>query len=166
MKTSRSRFTITLAFITLAFTAGLLITSQRSYGADVKPASVKKDDKCRVCGMFVAKYPAWVSQIVFSDGTYAFFDGPKDMFRYYFNLAKYNPSKKQSDIAAMFVTEYYSAKPMDAKAVLFVQGSDVTGPMGPELVPIASPATAGEFMKDHKGKKALKFGEVTPEVLN
>jgi nitrous oxide reductase accessory protein NosL len=110
--------------------------------------------------MLVAGYPNWVSQIIFSDGTYALFDGPKDMFRYYFSIAKYNPAKKQVDIDAIYVTEYYSTKFMDARKLFFIKGSDVDGPMGVELVPIDSAEKAREFMKDHHGKKVLKFDEV------
>ncbi|MBI5101318.1 MAG: nitrous oxide reductase accessory protein NosL [Nitrospirae bacterium] len=127
---------------------------------------VKKDDKCRVCGMFVAKYKEWIAQIVFKDGTYAVFDGPKDMLKYYFDLPKYNPSKKLSDIRAVYVTEYYSAKMSDAGKLFFVTGSDVNGPMGKELIPVDSEKHAREFLKDHGGKKILKFGELTKEDVN
>ena len=134
--------------------------------AEMKPGPVPKGAKCPVCGMFVEKYKEWITQVVFTDGTAAFFDGPKDMFRYYFNIAKYNPGKKQSDINAIYVTEYYSAKFMDArKGIFFVQESDVNGPMGAELVPVDSFDRAKEFMKDHHGKKILKFGEVKKEDL-
>ncbi len=131
-----------------------------TYGADKMPLEVKQDDKCPVCGMFVAKYKNWLSQIIYKDGTYAVFDGPKDMFKYYLNIGNYNPSKKSSDIAAIYVTEYYSTKAMDARQMIFVLGSDVYGPMGDELIPIASEKAAGEFMKDHKGEKILRFHEV------
>jgi copper chaperone NosL len=133
--------------------------------ADVKPVTIKKSDKCAVCGMFVSEYKNWAAEIVFRDGTYAVFDGPKDMFKYYLNLAKYNRSKKQSDIAGVFVTEYYTTKMMEAKGLFFVKGSDVMGPMGAELVPVASMAKARTFMKDHGGKKILRFSEVTMEAL-
>ena len=43
----------------------------------------------------------------FQDGSTVFFDGAKDMFKYYFDLKKYNPSKKQTDIEALQVTDYY-----------------------------------------------------------
>lgn len=135
------------------------------HAAEVKPVEIKKNDKCQVCGMLVSVYPNWVSQIVFTDGTYAAFDGPKDMFKYYLNVGKFNPSKKQSDIAAVFVTEYYSVKIMDARNAFFVKGSDVEGPMGNELVPIESAEKAKIFMKDHKGKKIMKFGEIGMEDL-
>ena len=144
----------------------LLLFSAVSRAGEKKPITIKKDDKCQVCGMFVAGYPTWVAEIIFNDGTYAVFDGPKDMFRYYFTIAKYSPGKKRSDINAIYVTEYYSAKFMDArKGVLFVQGSDVMGPMGPDLVPVDTLDHAKVFMKDHQGKKILKFDEVKKEDL-
>jgi copper chaperone NosL len=145
--------------------AALLFVCSVTDAAQRKPVEVKKSDKCRVCGMLVAGYPNWIAQIIFTDGTYASFDGPKDMFRYYFNIAKYNPSKKQADIDVMYVTEYYSAKFDDARKLFFVQGSDVVGPMGVELVPVESIGKAKEFMKDHHGKKILKFDEVKGEDL-
>ncbi|MBA4372689.1 MAG: nitrous oxide reductase accessory protein NosL [Thermodesulfovibrio sp.] len=146
--------------------AGILLTASLSFGADKKPVEVKKTDKCQVCGMFVAKYKEWVAQIIFADGTYAVFDGPKDMLRFYFNPQKYNPAKKQSDIQMLYVTEYYSTKLMDARKLFYVSGSNVTGPMGAELVPLESEQKAKEFLKDHNGKKVLKFSEITVEVLD
>ena len=136
-----------------------------SSAADIRPPAVKKEDKCPVCGMFVEKYKTWIAEVVFSDGSYAAFDGPKDMFKYYLNLNKYGPSKKLSDVSAVYVTEYYSATLMDAKKMFYVTGSDVYGPMGDELVPIASEGQAKEFLRDHKGNRILKFPEVTNDHL-
>jgi copper chaperone NosL len=144
----------------------LLLFSAAASAAEKKPIEAKKGDKCQVCGMFVSGYPTWIAEIIFRDGTYAVFDGPKDMFRYFFNVAKYTPGKKQSDIDAIYVTEYYSAKFMDArKGIFFVLGSDVNGPMGRELVPVDTMERAKEFMKDHRGKRVLKFEEVKREDL-
>ncbi|MBI5633581.1 MAG: nitrous oxide reductase accessory protein NosL [Nitrospirae bacterium] len=137
-----------------------------SFAADLKPVNVKKDDKCPVCGMFVAKYPHWLAEVIFKDGTYAVFDGPKDMFKYYLNLQKYAPSKKSADITGVYVTEYYSTKLTDAGKLFFVTGSDVYGPMGDEFIPLASEAEAREFMRDHKGTRILRFPEVTTELLH
>ncbi len=147
-----------------AFGAFLFIWAA-TQAAERKPVEVKKSDKCKVCGMFVAGFPNWIAQIIFSDGSYAVFDGPKDMLRYYFNMAKYNPSKTQADIDSIYVTEYYSAKPAEARKLFFVQGSDVNGPMGVEFIPIESMEKAKEFMKDHHGKKILKFSEIKKEDL-
>jgi nitrous oxide reductase accessory protein NosL len=129
------------------------------------PATAAKTDKCPVCGMFVAKYPDFLTQVIFSDDAHAFFDGAKDMFKYYFNLKKYQPSKKLSDLAFVHVTDYYSVTPIDGKKAWYVVGSDVFGPMGRELIPFAKKSDAAEFMKDHAGKKLLRFEEVTPEII-
>jgi nitrous oxide reductase accessory protein NosL len=146
---------------TFALVSVLTVLAAVAYGAEPKPAEIRKSDKCQVCGMFVSKYPTWIAQVIFKDGTYAAFDGPKDMFRFYFDVPKYNPSKKQSDIEMTYVTDYYTTKPIDARTAFFVTGSDVMGPMGPELVPLSSIDKAKGFSRDHRGRKILRFGEVT-----
>ena len=87
------------------------------------------------------------------------------MFRYYFNVNKYNPSKKTADIEAIYVTDYYGLTQIDALKAFFVDGSNVTGPMGKELIPFEKEDDAGEFMADHAGKKLLKFDQVNAEVV-
>jgi len=129
------------------------------------PVTATKTDKCPVCGMFVAKYQAFMAQIIFTDGSYALFDGAKDMFKYYFNLPKYNAAKNLSDIAFIYVTDYYSMSPVDGRTAWYVIGSDVFGPMGQEPIPFAAEADAREFMKDHAGKEVLPFTAITPELL-
>jgi nitrous oxide reductase accessory protein NosL len=146
--------------LAVMFSAVSSVGAGLSYAVEKKPVEIKKSDKCQVCGMFVSAYPRWVAQILFKDGSYAAFDGPKDMFKYYLNVGKYNPSKKQADILAIYVTEYYSAKSAEAQGLFYVQGSDVNGPMGAELVPVMTMEKAKEFMKDHGGRKILKFEEV------
>jgi nitrous oxide reductase accessory protein NosL len=135
-------------------------------GAQEPPRfKLTKTDKCPVCGMFVAKYPDFVAQITFKDGSYAVFDGVKDMMKYYFGLAKYNPSKKEGDIAEILVTDYYSIKPIDGLKAYYVLGSDVYGPMGKELIPFQTEAEASEFLQDHAGKKLLQFPAISPELI-
>lgn len=115
--------------------------------------------------MFVSKYPDWVAQIVFKDGSYAVFDGPKDMFKYYLNLKRYHPSKKLSDIDSVYVMDYYDLTFIDGTEAYYVMGSDIYGPMGRELIPFAKELAAKEFMKDHKGKSLLRFQDVNDEVM-
>ncbi|MDP6179126.1 MAG: nitrous oxide reductase accessory protein NosL [Desulfatiglandales bacterium] len=128
--------------------------------SSIGPFGVMKKDKCPVCGMFVHKNPNWVAQIVFDDNTHVFFDGPRDMFKYYFDLRKYNPRKTTDGIVSLGVTDYYTVKPIDGKKAFYVVGSDVLGPMGRELVPHASEKAARYFMKDHGGHKVFRFGEI------
>jgi nitrous oxide reductase accessory protein NosL len=115
--------------------------------------------------MFVAKYPDFVAEIVFKDGSYAVFDGAKDMFKYYLELSRHNPAKTPSDIRSIYVTGYYELQPADAAQAFDVIGSDVYGPMGRELIPFVAEGDAMEFMKDHAGKQVLRFGDITAEII-
>ncbi|MGW8187643.1 MAG: nitrous oxide reductase accessory protein NosL [Desulfobacterales bacterium] len=130
-----------------------------------EPVKPSQKDKCPVCGMFVYKYPDWLAEIIFEDGSMDFFDGAKDLFKYYFNLRKYRPDKNKRDIAAIYVMEYYDMEMIDARKAFFVMGSDVYGPMGHELVPFATEEDAKTFLKDHKGRKILRFMEITPVII-
>ncbi len=149
---------------TIALTISLLLLATAICAA-VEPVTAKPQDKCPVCGMFVAPYPKWSAQIVFKDGTYAIFDGPKDLMKYYFAMSRYQKEKNAADIGGIFVTEYYTTRMMPARDVWFVSGSDVTGPMGAELIPVKGKREAGTFMRDHAGKRLLRFDEVTPKDI-
>jgi copper chaperone NosL len=149
-------FLLTLVLV-LAMTAGGLAANQ-----PVKPAT---GDKCPVCGMFVAKYPNFLAQLRYQDGSYAVFDGAKDLFKYLQNLRRYAPGKQESAIAALQVTDYYSLQPIAARTAWYVVGSDVYGPMGKELIAFGKETDAAEFKKDHLGKKILRFTDVTPALI-
>ncbi len=122
-------------------------------------------DKCPVCGMFVAKYPDFLAEILFEDGTYALFDGTKDMFRFYFDPDKYQTGKSRSDIDAIYVTDYYDLSLIEGYTAYYVTGSDIYGPMGAELIPFKTEEDAKTFASDHKGERILKFRDVTPELI-
>lgn len=130
-------------------------------GAAATPTTAK----CPVCGMFVAKYPDWTATARFRDGSTSYYDGPKDMFSHYFATGRYTPGKLQSDITGLAVKEYYSLTMIDARAAFYVIGSDVYGPMGSELIPFKSEKDAHSFKLDHKGKKVLRFNEITLQTL-
>jgi len=143
----------------------ILLTSSLALAGEKKPIKPTPKDKCPVCGMFVAKYPDFLAEIVFKDGTYSFFDGAKDMFKYYFNLKKYHPSKNNSDIDGIYVTDYYSLTLIEGFSAFYIIGSDIYGPMGRELIPFEKEADAREFMKDHGGKSILRFKEISQEIV-
>jgi copper chaperone NosL len=122
-------------------------------------------DKCPVCGMFVAKYPDFVAEIAFKDGSYVVFDGAKDMLKYFLDMSKYERSRSHSDVQAIYVTNYYSMDILDAYKAFYVIGSDVYGPMGNEFIPFDKEVQAQEFMRDHKGKAIVRFNEITKEMV-
>jgi copper chaperone NosL len=138
----------------------LLSTVPSLWAGEANPIKPGPKDKCPVCGMFVAKYPDWVAAVTFKDGTRTFFDGVKDMLKYYFNMAKYAPGKTTADIQTIHVTDYYRMEPINGRRAFYVAGSDVYGPMGKELIPFEKEAEAREFMKDHKGKTVLPFDKI------
>ncbi len=152
-----------ILILTIALTLSLWFSF--SQGDDRKPVKPSSKDKCPVCGMFVAKYPDFLAQVLFKDGSSAFFDGTKDMFKYYLDLKKYQPSKSVSDIDRIYVTNYYDLTLTDGRSAYYVLGSDIYGPMGRELIPFDKEADAKEFMKDHQGKSVLRFKEITPEII-
>ncbi|HSA97313.1 MAG TPA: nitrous oxide reductase accessory protein NosL [Acidobacteriota bacterium] len=149
----------------IALAAGIGASGQTALDLSQPPAKPSEDHKCPVCGMFVAQYPDFEAAAVFKDGATVFFDGAKDMFRYLFDVGTYARGRTRADIARVWVTDYYSLKWTDAKAALFVKGSDVLGPMGRELIPFAKETEAKEFLKDHKGKSLFRFAEIMPSVL-
>jgi nitrous oxide reductase accessory protein NosL len=121
-----------------------------------------KDAKCPVCGMWVAKYPKWVSSIKYQDKT-LYFDGVKDMMKYYFDPKRFKGTKEK--IVEIKVQDYYSLKPISAKSAYFVIGSNVYGPMGEELIAFKSFKDASSFKDDHQGKKIIRFEEIQESML-
>jgi nitrous oxide reductase accessory protein NosL len=143
----------------------IFIICSQAMADEMKVIKPSPGDKCPVCGMFVAKYPDFVAEIIFKDGSYAMFDGVKDMMKYYLNLAKYNPSKKIEDIDYIVVTDYYELKPIDGRKAYYVIGSNVYGPMGHELIPFEEEDDANEFMVDHVGKSIVRLDAVNADML-
>jgi nitrous oxide reductase accessory protein NosL len=133
--------------------------------AERKRRGMTKKDKCPVCGMFVYKYPKWVAVIELADGTSYFYDGAKDMFKHYMDIPKYTPRKAGQEIVSLEVTDYYAVSLIDAKEAWYVIGSDVFGPMGHELIPFETQASAKEFLEDHKGTHILRFQDVTEDTI-
>lgn len=150
---------VPIAAFVLMLWASLVFCGEQGF---IKPTP---KDKCPVCGMFVAKYPDWVAEIVFKDGSYAVFDGAKDLFRYYFNIKRYHPSRRTDDIVSIFFMDYYGLTPIDGFEASFVVGSDVLGPMGRELIPFLKEDDAKTFLKDHRGKSVLRFKDITPALV-
>jgi len=149
---------------TILKTLLLLLTATALSAEEPAFPSPGKKDTCPVCGMFVALYPQWTATVIYKDGHAHHFDGAKDLFKYLQDLPKWAPGHRAEDIARIGVTEYYSLTRMDARDAWYVIGSDVLGPMGNELIPLASEADAKEFLKDHVARRVLRFDQVGPEL--
>ena len=118
--------------------------------------TASKDEKCPVCGMFLYKYPTWISRINYKEKSFGF-DGVKDMMKYYF--------ENKEGIKEILVQDYYTQNTLDATKAFFVLGSDVYGPMGNELIAFKSEKSARHFLLDHRAKEILRFDELTVEKV-
>ena len=65
----------------------------------------------------------------------------------------------------MFVTDYYKLNKVEAKKAFYVMGSNVMGPMGTELIPFSSEKDAYTFLKDHNGKKVVRFEDIDEKLI-
>ena len=130
--------------------------------APVDPVDAK--ERCAVCGMFLAKYQPWITQLHAAGQDPVMFDGVKDMMAYYFKPSGYGGAGDMAE-AKVWVKDYYTLKWIDGRKASFVTGSDVMGPMGEELIPFDSQSAAESFMKDHRGKSVLKFTDIQPDMI-
>lgn len=130
---------------------------------------VREDEKCPVCGMFVAKYPRWAAKLYYTHGDHEHdfsFDGVKDLMKFYFDPKKWGDYKVTKDMEnRILVTDYYSQKGIDGKKAYYVIGSDVYGPMGNELIPFENLDDAKIFKKDHLAKKIVQFDNIKEEEV-
>ncbi len=134
--------------------------------AAMEPIQVPEKAKCPVCGMFVAKYPNWVGEIKTTDGQHYYFDGVKDMMKFYFDPARYHVKLASGQIATIRVSDYYDLGPMDAHKAWYVIGSNVYGPMGDELIPFRTKEEAEIFSKDHFGKSIVNFEKINSDLVH
>lgn len=156
----RSRKLLTAIIAAIVF----IICSRIPQAAMAQPApDVAPKERCPVCGMFVAKYPVWTTQLRLRDGKVLFFDGVKDLMVFYLSPEKYAVQAK--DITEVWVKDYYTLEWLDGRKALYVIGSDVHGPMGYEFIPFAGAEGAENFKKDHKGTQVLPFDGITPALL-
>jgi copper chaperone NosL len=159
-------FMKTTRILTLLFFVQLFIFTPILFANGKATDTVSSQVRCPVCGMFVAKYPNWLTQIHYENlGQTNFFDGVKDMMTFYYTPERYDGPPKEA-IKNIYVKDYYSLNWFSAKDAFYVVGSDVYGPMGHELIPFESKGAAESFLKDHHGREILTFSEITPELID
>lgn len=117
-----------------------------------------RGERCGKCGMLVDDHPRWVAGMITASGEPQRFCCPRCLFAH-------GHSPRGSGGRDAWVTEYYTQQRLSVTNVLFVMGSDLTGPMGKALVPIAGRTPAEQFMKDHRGTRVLTVAEITPDLL-
>lgn len=147
--------------------SGVLLLLVAGGWAVAKPgplAQISPREKCPVCGMFVARYPDWHTQLHLADGKVHHFDGMKDLLAYYFAPEKFGGRADQQAVA-IWAKDYYTLEWIDGHAAYYVIGSGVHGPMGHEFIPLDSEEKARTFLADHRGERILRFEEIKAELV-
>jgi nitrous oxide reductase accessory protein NosL len=127
---------------------------------------ISKKERCPVCGMFVAPYQKWITQIQFEDNAYHSFDGMKCFSRFFLDPTRYNVKKSKVDFKQLLVRDFYSLEFIEPQSAVFVIGSNVYGPMGHELIPFKNNKEAETFSRDHQGIKIIDFKQIDEHLLD
>ena len=139
-----------------------LMAKETAHKHTKEAINVPPKSKCPVCGMFVTKYPKWVS-IIKVEKKIDYFDGVKDMMKYYIFDTDFPYDR--SKITEIKVTDFYTLQEINAKEAFYILGSDIFGPMGDELIPFETEEGAKNFMKDHSAEKIIRFQEINPKLI-
>jgi copper chaperone NosL len=110
-------------------------------GACLLVFACHRPERCATCGMKIDPASPWVSYVTIH-GKEQPFDTPSCAFTAWRKAGTRGQGAR--------FREYYSQEMKPDKELLFVRGSDVVGPMGPDLVPVAAD-TARRFARDHNG---------------
>lgn len=135
--------------------------------AAIPPQTISKELRCPVCGMFPARYPKWMAQVIFKDKTLRAFDSPADLFRFVHNLAKYerNSVRSREGVTVIYLTDYAKGGWVDARQAYFVAGSSARGPMNNADLPAFNGQEAAEKFAAGKGGRVLGFEQITAELV-
>ena len=110
----------------------------------------RRGERCATCGMKIDTASPWVSYVTI-DGQQQSFDTPSCAFAGWRKAgARGSPARFR---------EYYSQEMKPVEELRFVRGSDVIGPMGPDLVPVSENA-ARRFARDHNGAPPQSAAEL------
>ena len=107
--------------------------------------------------MFVDLAPRWNTGLIDESHDPRVFDSPKCMLRW---SAEGGGARGRD----AWVVEYYAQTRRPLAETVLVVGSDLIGPMGPDLVPVAAGERAAQFIHDHGGR-IVTPGDVSAELL-
>lgn len=119
-------------------------------------STAEAQQRCDLCGMRVDPSSGWRAGARDASGQALAFDAPKCLFRRHF---------ERGAVSEPWVIEYYSQARRPARDLFFVIGTDLHGPMGRDLVPVAGREAADRLSREHHGERVLSFDEVTRDVV-
>jgi nitrous oxide reductase accessory protein NosL len=136
------------------------ITEKRVKSGKIKEPT--ETDRCKVCGMMPAKFPAHRAQILAGDDSTLHFCSTHCLVVYLAKPADYIEQPPKSKLT--WVTVFPDGDFDYAGGMYYVVGSTVMGPMGPEPLPVREKAEA-EAMAARVGGKVVRFHELNPAMF-
>ncbi len=109
--------------------------------------------RCVQCGMLIDPTSRWTAGVTGASGEEKLFDSPKCLFRYM-------RGDDGRGASLPWFTEYYSQQRRPGTSLRFVVGSNLSGPMGADLVPVEGETGARRFAADHVGEQVLTYEQV------
>jgi nitrous oxide reductase accessory protein NosL len=120
---------------------------------------VGPEDRCPVCAMRPAKNPRFAGAIELLDGRTFYTCGPGCLLRSHLHPEAYLGVGRAA-VKRLVVQDYLNGRPTDAAKARWVAGSDVVGPMGPAIVPLANDTDETSFRERHGGKVTFGLAEL------
>lgn len=145
----------TASIETASIARALALTLAIVLGACAEQGSAEAQRRCDVCGMRIDSSSGWRAGGRSSSGELRF-DTPKCLFRHL---------HREGGVRDPWVIEYYAQERRPARELFYVTGTDLEGPMGRDLVPVAGREAAERLMREHHGDRVLAFGEVTEAIV-
>jgi nitrous oxide reductase accessory protein NosL len=118
------------------------------------------EDTCPVCAMRPAKRPKFAAAIELTDKRTYYFCGNGCMIRAWMHPRQFMGAAPERRLRPV-VQEFFTGRPMDARKVVWVAGSNLMGPMGPAIVALENREMAKAFRKRHGGTVEFKLSEMT-----
>jgi len=177
MKTTASLTHIMLPLTLAALAAALVACPRQTETASSAPAAkpapaaaklgmdeagalqVSAGDRCPVCAMQVKQHAKFACGMELASGTTFYFCGTGCLLRTWLHPERYVGAGR-ADIKRMMVKDYFSGEPANAKEVSWIAGSDVVGPMGRAMVPLADPGQLETFKQRHGFKKVFSLEQL------
>lgn len=138
-----------------ALTRRALFVSSAVGVASLAGAGCTRRPRCSRCGMVLDEGSRFFVEVRDPARTRGF-DTPKCAFSVWI---------REGRRGEVLVVEHYAGKKVPAGDVVFALGSDVLGPMGHDLVPVAK-EHAARFQRDHGAKQLLSPSDLTQAMVD
>lgn len=117
----------------------------------------REGERCARCGMRIEPGSPFAAELHRVDGAVARYDSPR--------CALLDLVKDRAAVRELRVQDYYGRAWHPGAEVRFVRGSDVEGPMGPEMVPVL-PDQLARFQHDHPGDRTFTLDAIDAKALD